>query len=175
MILFFSGTSGEVQCMHVGYPISNYESAFELLTQLVADGWILQEAVIIDGTGRTNITVEAFDGQSIQEDIRALQQQWQLILSPQPGPDKPPVKQRIREWHAQMEVYYDNMISYLEKMISLIGVQQARMATCSNESVRIHVKDQYERLLTHSRYMHKQAKESRELNVTRLNKLKKGL
>ncbi|GAB4035652.1 hypothetical protein [Spirosoma jeollabukense] len=175
MILFFSGISGEVQCNHVGYPIANYESAFELLTQLVAEGWILQEAVIIDGTGRIAIPVEAFDGQPIQAHISALQQEWQLILAPQSVPGKPPVKQRMNDWHAQMELYYDNMIGYLEKMISLIGVQQARMATYPNESVRIHVKDQYEKLLTSSRYMHEQAKKSRERNGTRLNKLKKGL
>lgn len=173
MILFFSGTSEGIQCMHVGYPITDYESAFELLTQLVADRWILEEAVIIDETSRMDIPLEAFDGQPIQEHIRSLQQQWQRILSPLPVPNKPPVKQRMKDWHVQMEVYYDNMISYLEKMMSLLNIQQARIAACPKESVRIHINDHYERLLNNSRYMHKQAKESRERNGTRLNNLKK--
>ena len=174
MILFFSGISREVQCNHVGYPINDYESAFELLTQLVADGWILQKAVIVDETGSMSVPLEAFDGQPIQEHIRSLQQQWQLILSPGPAPVNSPAKQRIKDWHVQMDAYYDNMISYLEKMILLIGIQQTRIAMYPNESVRIQMKNQYDRLLSNNRLMYKQAKKSRQQNDNRLNKLKKA-
>jgi hypothetical protein len=174
MVLFLNGISGGVQCTNVGYWIKDHESAFELLTNLVADNWTLQEVTVVDGTDHMSVPVEVFDGQPIQVHIRALQREWQQLLSDHPVPENTLNKQQLKDWYTQLEAYYDDMLTYLGKMISILELRKARLTTQRNESLRLRLGQQYDLLLQTNRRMYKQTKGNRLKNKKRLNNLNRG-
>ena len=171
MILFVDGMTNGISCTHVGFWISNHESAFELLTQLVADNWVIQEATVVDGIDRLSVPVEAFDGQPIQIHIRALQRQWQQILSSQPLPPTMLTNQQLKNWYIQLDAYYDDMLNHLGKMISILEMRKTLLATHSDEFIRLRLGRQYKDMLATNRRMFKQTKANRQKNRLRLNQI----
>ncbi|GAB4054335.1 hypothetical protein [Spirosoma litoris] len=172
MILFINGIIYGIQCSHLGYSVPNHESAFELLTQLVADGWMVQEAVIVDRQERFKVPIEAFDGQPILAHISNLQQQWHQLLSQQPTPSYKPDNQELKGWYIQLENYYEQLIGHLETTILLA---KARLVTYPDKSLRIQFQKQYNTFLASNRRMRDQTRKSRQLNSYQLKKLNNGL
>jgi hypothetical protein len=175
MILFVDGISDGISCTDIGFWISDHESAFELLTQLVADNWVLQEATIIDGPDRLSVPVEAFDGQPIRVHIRTLQRQWQLILSNQPLPPNTLTSQQLKQWHIQLDAYYEDMLTHLGKMISILEMKKTLLATHSDEYIRLRLGRVYKSMLATNRRMFKQTKVNRQKNRLRMNQNKNEL
>lgn len=171
MILFINGINDGISCTDVGFWVSDHESAFELLTQLVADNWILEEATVVDGADRLSVPIEAFDGQPIQVHIRALQQQWQQLLSSQPLPPGRLTDQQLKSWYIQLDAYYDDMLIHLGKMISMLEIRKTLLATHSDEFIKTRLGRQYKALLETNRRMFKQTKASRQKNKLRLSKI----
>ncbi|GAB4044267.1 hypothetical protein [Spirosoma jeollabukense] len=171
MILFVNGINDGILCTDVGFWISNHESAFELLTQLVADDWILLEATVVDGADRLSVPVEAFDGQPIQVHIQALQQQWQLLLPSQPLPPSRLSDQQLKNWYIQLDAYYEDMLTHLGKMISLLEMRKTLLTSHSDEFIKTRLDRQYKAMLATNRRMFKQTKESRQKNKLRLNQI----
>ncbi|GAB3035936.1 hypothetical protein [Spirosoma pulveris] len=176
MLLFVNGIYEGVECDHVGYWIDDYESAFELLTQLVSTNWVLQEATITDGLDRLLVPLEAIDGKPIQTHIRALQHQWQLILnsntSGRTNPSTTIRQHHLRNWYLHLDTYYDDMLIHLRKMIVSLETRKSLLLTGQlHESVRLLVNDQYDSLLKSNRRMYRQTKEDRQRNTIRLQKI----
>ncbi|ADB41193.1 hypothetical protein [Spirosoma linguale] len=176
MLLFVNGIYEGVECDHVGYWINDYESAFELLTQLVSNNWILQEATITDGLDRLPVPLEAIDGQPMQAHIRTLQHQWQSILnttkSIQANPSDIPTQHHLKNWYLHLDAYYDGMLVHLRRMILSLETSKSLLLTGQvNESVRLLVNDQYDSLLKSNRRMYRQTKEERQKNTIRLQKI----
>ncbi len=175
MMLFLNATSQhDVECTNLGYWVKDHESAFEILTQLVADNWILQNATISDQYDRMVVPVEVFDGQPIQVHIQALQQQWQQILSNPPVQSANTDKQRLKDWYTQLDGYYESMLAHLEKMVLLLEIRKSRLAARRNEMTKHRLRDQYDLLLDNNRKMHKQTEVDRQKNRNRLTKLEQG-
>ncbi|SFC87915.1 hypothetical protein [Spirosoma endophyticum] len=171
MILFVNGVNDGISCTDVGFWVSDHESAFEQLTQLVADDWVLQEATVVDGADRLTVPIDAFDGQPIQVHIRALQRQWQLLLSSQPLPPNRLCDQQLKSWYMQLEAYYDDMLTYLGKMISMLEMRKTLLATYSDEFIKTRLGRQCKALLDINRRMFKQIKASRQKNRLRLSQI----
>jgi hypothetical protein len=172
MVLFINATICGLECRHLGYPIPDHESAFELLTLLVADGWIVQEAFVVDGPDRLKVPVEAFDGQPIQIHIHSLQRQWQRLLSDQPIPPNTLNNQQLKSWYMQLDAYYAELIEHLDKIISLVELRKDRLATYPNKLLCLQLVTYYNVLLTSNRRMRNQTRKSRQTNKNRLGKLK---
>ncbi|MCX6213625.1 hypothetical protein [Spirosoma sp.] len=176
MLLFVNGIYEGVECEHVGYWINDHESAFELLTQLVSNNWVLQEATITDGLDRLRVPLEAIDGEPIQAHIQTLQHQWQLILnntkSSRINPSETLTQHHLKNLYLHLDVYYDNMLVHLRRMILSLETSKSLLLTGQvNESVRLLVNDQYDSLLKSNRRMYRQTKEDRQKNAIRLQKI----
>ena len=171
MMLFVDGISGGIHCTNVGYWIQDYESAFELLTQLVTDDWTLLEAVIADGYDRITVPVEAFDGQPIQIHIHALQQQWNQILSTKPVLTGQYDKQNVKDWYRQLDTYYDGLLIYLGKMIFLVETKKHKLTAKRDKELVQLLSNQYTVMLDRNRKMYQQTAESRRKNSQRLREL----
>ncbi|SOD97075.1 hypothetical protein [Spirosoma fluviale] len=177
MLLFINGIYEGVECAHVGYWVDDYELAFELLTQLVTDNWILQEATIVDGQDRLDVPIKAIDGEPIQAHIRMLQRQWELILNNSGNNDQTNSSIALRQqqfisWHLHLDAYYDDMLLHLEKMIvSLEKRKSLMLISQSNESLRLLMNDQYDSLLKSNKRMYRKTKLNRQKNMIRLQQI----
>ena len=172
MMLFVNAiTLEDVECTNLGYWVGDHESAFEILTKLVAEGWVLTEATIMDGSDRMAVPTEVFDGQPIQVHIQALQQQWQQILTNQPVLAAATGMQRLKEWYTQLDSYYETMLVHLEKMVFLLEFRRGRSLNRRNGALRKRLDDQYDTLLTTNRKMYRQTKIDSQKNRERLAKL----
>lgn len=171
MLLIVNGIYRGVECPHVGYWINDYESAFELLTQLVTDNWILQDATIMDGLDRLVVPINAIDGEPILAHVRTLQRQWQLILtnSGQSAPSHTLTAQQFRNWHIHLDAYYDDMLQHLTKMIAMLEKKKSLLlARQSDESLRSLANKQYNSLLKSNKRMYRKTQEDRKKNRMRL-------
>ncbi len=83
-MVFIDGFKQGIWYENVGFWIKTYESAFEKLTQLVADKWSLSVAILVDKGECIHLPIEAFDGQPIQAQIEALEQEWTQLLEAKP-------------------------------------------------------------------------------------------
>ncbi|MCK8490913.1 hypothetical protein M0L20_03555 [Spirosoma sp. RP8] len=173
MMLFINGTSRGIQCSNLGYWVKDYESAFETLTQLVAEQWTLQEATIVDEHNRMSIPVEAFDGQPIQVHIHTLQQQWNRILFAKPELLELSDEQWLKNHFTQLDTYYKDMLTHLEKMIVLYEIRKTKLNVMRDKDLRTRVRAQYDLLLEGNKRMYKQIRNSRQKNQIRLNRFDK--
>lgn len=171
MMLFVDGISRGVHCTNVGYWVQDYESAFELLTQLVSDDWTLLQAAITDGYDRITVPVEAFDGQPIQVHIHALQQQWNQILSDKPVLSDQLGTPQFKNWYRQLDTYYDALLTYLGKMIFLIEAKKRKLITKRDPELVTRLSRQYALQLDHNRRMYQKTTESRRKNRQRLQEM----
>ena len=71
---------------------------------------------MLDGTSRTEIPLEVFDGIPISEVFRDLQLQWEAILQPHPGVQVHK-QEMIELMHRQIQ-QYNNNIAMHKRMIS---------------------------------------------------------
>lgn len=60
---------------------TSMEANFDFLSSIVAEGNTLVDAYILEGSSRMELPVAAFDGVPLSEVIRALQQEWEAVLS----------------------------------------------------------------------------------------------
>lgn len=171
MLFVNATTADDIDCTNLGYWVGDYESAFEILTKLVADQWMLKDATVMDGQDRMAVPVDVFDGQPILVHIQALQQQWQQILTSQPGPPADSAKQRLKGWYVQLDGYYDYMLTHLEKMVLLLEVRKIRSENRHNEPFKRRLNDQYDKLLATNRKMYAQTKIDSQANRERLSRL----
>lgn len=81
MILFFTTLAKEAIIKTFSCHQDNLESAFDLLSQIVAQGDLIISAQIIDENSITELPPEAFDGESFTEAISKLEKQWQQLLN----------------------------------------------------------------------------------------------
>ena len=143
-MLLIDGISRGVRCENVSCVIQDYESAFELLTQLVIEDWILEYAVIVDNGDSIAIPVEAFDGQPIQVHIQALQQEWKQILSARPKPFNQLGNTQLNSHFRRSDTDSGCVLSsYLEKMIFLLGTGKRNVMKKRPEELRLHVSSRY--------------------------------
>jgi len=173
MMLFINGISRGIQVTNLAYWVKNHESAFEILTGLVADKWMLEDATIVDGYDRMAVPIEAFDGQPIQVHIQALQKQWQYILSKQPLPSLNADRQQLIGWYKRLDAYYKDQITHLQKMMILLKLRQTKLAPMRNDHLKLRYDQQQNQLLESTQRMYKQTKLNRQKNRRRLNELEK--
>ena len=82
VFIFFSGLNFQGELHEYSIGSSTIESSFELLNNLVSAGCVLISVKLDIGTGSyTTLPVDAFDGQSMKEPLKQLQQQWEEILA----------------------------------------------------------------------------------------------
>lgn len=169
MMLFIDGISKGIYHENVGYYIQDYESAFDRLTQLVSDDWILEFAIIMDDGQGVTLPVEAFDGQPMLKDIRALQQQWNELLSVQPAQRASLPLQKDR--YLQLDAYYGGLLAYLGKLIFLRRNRLSALQGSQNELLHSRLISQRQRLLDSTSYLYEQTVEHRYQNWQRLQAL----
>lgn len=170
-MLFVNGISRGIYCNHVGYWVKDDESAFELLSQLVADEWTLEDAVITDGTHRVHVPVEAFDGQPILVHVRALQQEWNQLLVARPRPVNLNSRLHLKDWHLQLDTYYSLLLNHLGKMIFLLNARQHVLTTRYDQAMKLRLSRQFALLLHTNRRMYQQTEKYRQQNLLRLQTL----
>ncbi len=171
-MLFVDATSSEdIDCTNLGYWVDDHESAFEILTKLVADRWVLKNATVMDGHDRMAVPIDVFDGQPILVHIQALQQQWQQILTSQPSIPADSANQRLKGWYGQLDSYYEHMLTHLKKMVLLLEVRKVRSENRHNEPFKRRLNEKYDKLLTTNRKMYAQTKIDSQKNRERLSGL----
>lgn len=173
MILFVDGIRKGVHYENVNYWIQDYESAFELLTQLVTDHWTLEHALIVDNGECVVIPVEAFDGQPIKVHIGVLQQEWTQLLLTKPRMSKQSGPPGFRDWLLRLDTYYDHLLLYLEKMILWLESRKLKLATGRNEKLKRFLRTNYDLRLALNRKLYQQTKTNRQKNQQRLLELDK--
>ena len=174
MMLVVNGMNQGIQCPNIVFWVNDYESAFELLTQLTTDSWMLQKAVLVDGPDRVDLPVEAFDGQSFRVPMKALQQQWQQILFSQSKQSAVLGKYRLKDWHCRLEVYYGGQLTQLQTMRLALEKKLARLLTLKNQSLGLRLREQYSRLLESNQRMLNQTVVNRQKNQECLAKLERS-
>lgn len=174
MMLVVNGINRGIQCPNIVFWVKDYESAFELLTQLVTNQWILQRVILTDGYKQVLLPVEAFDGQSFRAPMKALQQQWQQILSGQSTLSTALGKYRLKDWHCRLEVYYDQQFTQLQTIGLALEKKLARLFTLQNQPLTLRLREQYSRLLESNQRMLSQTAVNRQKNQDRLAKLERN-
>lgn len=168
MMLFVDGVSSGIECPNVGYWIEDYESAFELLTGLVADEWILRYAVIVDNGDALEVPLEAFDGQPIRIHIHALQQEWDRLLSEKPERSNQFSGLRLKNHFLRLDEYYVGLLKHLEKMIFLLEIDKNKIERKQDKELRLRLVNQFTLRLDINRRMYQHTKEDRQNNLLRL-------
>lgn len=174
MMLVVNGIIRGIQCPDIVFWVNDYESAFELLTQLVADQWTLRQATLIDGMERMPLPTEAFDGQAFRAPVKSLEQQWKQILSTQSTPSTALGKYRLKDWHCRLDVYYGQQLTQLQTTGLALREKLTRLVALQNPSLRLRLWDQYNRLLESNQRMLSQTVVNRQRNQDRLAKLEKS-
>lgn len=170
-MLFIDGIRKGIQYENVNYWIQDYEAAFELLTQLVADHWTLEYAIIVDNGDCLAVPIEAFDGQPIGVHIHALQQEWNQALLVRPDRLSPFNQSRFKSWFLQLDAYYSNLLVHLEKMILSIETRKRKLATERNEKLKHFLSYSYDLRLQTNQRLYQQTKKDHQKNQQRLQEL----
>jgi hypothetical protein len=171
MMLFVDGTNMGIFCRDISFWVKNHESAFDLLNQLVGEEWVLERATIVDGLDRISLPVQAFDGQSITFHITAMQRQWQQILARQPLVIYPVDEKNIISWLHQLDSYYDDLMTHLQKMVLLLEMRKANLGKRANDTFRPRINEQIESLIEINERMFRETKRYQQQNRKRLSKL----
>lgn len=82
MWLIFSSLSASGAVYTHNLYCSDLEGHFDVLNSFVAAGYRLLSAFVVDEGQWINLPLEAFDGQSVNSSLQALQEQYQRVLSP---------------------------------------------------------------------------------------------
>ena len=175
MMLFIDGIYQGVTCTNLMYWKQDYESAFEELTDMVANGWVLEHVWLADGPSRVELPVSAFDGESLREPIQQLQQQWRDLLQDKPVPIAGPSNQRLIDWHHQLITYYQRQLTLLNTMILCLEKGITNVAAKQrNPDLRLRVIRQYDFLLTTQKRLLKQTEGNHQRALNRLERLLKS-
>ncbi|WP_177236734.1 hypothetical protein [Spirosoma endophyticum] len=151
------------------------ETVLDTLNLIAAAGNLLLETYIVEDGHRTNLSHQAFDGQDLLRPIRALQTQWEALLS-QPRVvilatiDRfllEMVLQRIDQYEVVM-ASYDCTITKLENL--LLKTQQRLSASAQ----RVHLLSHYQTILTRQRRYVDQAQVGRDEWLEKLTRLKQA-
>ncbi|RAJ92247.1 hypothetical protein LX87_05215 [Larkinella arboricola] len=81
MWLFFSSVSASGEVSTHSHYCCEVEGHFDVLNRCVTAGYTLLSAFVIDQGQRTDLPLEAFDGQPVSAYIKDLQEQYQQVLS----------------------------------------------------------------------------------------------
>lgn len=104
--------------------LNELETVLDTLSLIAAAGSTFLKIYLVEDNQRTNLSPQAFDGQNLTKPIRALQQQWETILTaprPQPNPLSGPsplemMLDRIDQYETLM-AEYDTSIAKIEKLM----------------------------------------------------------
>ncbi|MVM35518.1 hypothetical protein GO755_36190 [Spirosoma sp. HMF4905] len=80
MIYFITTLDQQSNFRHFHFDHAELEAGFDVLNRIVAQGDVLVKAIVIDGKSIIHLPVEAFDGQSCQSAINALEREWSKLL-----------------------------------------------------------------------------------------------
>lgn len=168
-MLFIDGISKGVYHENVGRYIQDYESAFDLLTQLASDGWTLEFAIVVDNGECITLPVEAFDGQPVLKHIKALEEQWDDLLRPKPA------RQASlflgKDWYLQLDTYYKDLRNHLTKLIFLRRRRLNILQDLPNGSLQSRSIIQHQQLLESALHLYQQTVEHQHRNWQRLQAL----
>lgn len=79
--LEFVATDETGKCHHHILVTTTIEISFDILTVLARHGWKLHTITLTDTLGQSvDLPVKAFDGISMRQPLKQLQDQWQAIL-----------------------------------------------------------------------------------------------
>jgi hypothetical protein len=123
------------------------EVAFDHLSAYVADGLVLFNAWLIDGSVRQELPVEVFDGQPFGLPIEQLQQQWERILKVPFVWATPANQQRFKEWDRLLITYYEKQISHFSKAIERLERAAQKSAKLQISPKRVRLTQQYETMV----------------------------
>lgn len=172
MILFIDGVCQEVPYTNLPYWQKDVETACEELTSLVAEGWTLERALLVDGHSRVELPVAVFDGQSFQKPIKRLQQQWQQILAKSPASaPRQPMTWSVAEV-LQRQIQREK--HYIRRLIEAIGrLEQISHQTRSipySESTRYRIYSRHQTMLILYKSQLSQAQVTYQRNVDRFKR-----
>ena len=171
MVLVIDAICQGVQCTNLTYLPKDYESAFEELTSLVAAGWTLKRAVLIDGNSRIELPVSVFDGESFRNPMQRLQEQWQQLLQDWPKPDLTPNAHRLKDWHCELIIYYQQQLNLLKVMIVYLEGALDKVGTKPKSDANFRLGKQYDSLLLSQKRLLVQTEAHYQRALTRLNQL----
>jgi hypothetical protein len=147
MVVVINGFKGGISWTNFIFCTQSPEVAFDRLSAYVADGLVLINAWLIDGSVRLALPVEAFDGQPFGLPIKQLQQQWEHILGEKPDWITSMNRQRYKEWDRLLIAYYENQIGYFSKAIDRVEKAARISETLRYSPKRFRLTQQYETLV----------------------------
>jgi hypothetical protein len=171
MMLFIDGIHGGIRYENVGYYVHSYESAFNLLTQLVVDDWLLEFALIVDNGDCMTLPVEAFDGQPTENHLLALEEQWNEALTAKPAPAQPICLCDLKDHYTQLDTYYGDLLAYLEKLISFQRTKLNELNSGQNRSSQSQLISHYQQLLENTLHYYNQTVGQQQQNWQRLQQI----
>ncbi|MBN8823385.1 MULTISPECIES: hypothetical protein [unclassified Spirosoma] len=171
MMLLMDGMYKGVHYENVAHWVQSYESAFELLTQLVVNQWTLTTAILVDNGDCLCLPVEAFDGQPILDHIQALELEWTQLLLPSHYSPSRSVDARLKDWYVRLDIYYGDLLAHLERIILLLENRKLKILNHHNEAMRSLLSSKYESRLELNRKLHLQTQNNRQTNQQRLRQL----
>ncbi|WP_157634855.1 hypothetical protein [Spirosoma panaciterrae] len=173
MMLLIDGMYKGGHYENVTHWVQSYESAFERLTQLVANQWTLTTILLVDNGDCMYLPAEAFDGQPIQIHIETLQQEWTQLLSAKPCMQARSGELRLRDWYLQLDEYYADLLDHLKKMIVLLESRKVKVSMSRNERLKEALSRGCDYRLELNKKLFIQTQKDRQKNHQRLQKLVK--
>lgn len=96
--------------------IDRLEFGFDVLNRIVAKGNKLLRVQLADDQGIVNLPVEAFDGSSILESIKELENEWKFIMESSPNSEAN-TRMAISTLIKRQLVVYKNQIERIEPLL----------------------------------------------------------
>ena len=126
LVLFIQARNRQQQVQTYQCMLNQLETALSTLTLIAAAGNVLLEIYIVEDEQRTNLSPQAFDGQDMALPLRALQKEWEALLS---QAEKQPLLlngqlylemtlQRIDQLETQMAEYDGSITKFRELMLT---------------------------------------------------------
>ena len=119
MVLLLVVTESIVQRREFLCQLNTLETGFEFLSELVAQGYILLEAYLIEQGKFTSLPIEAFDGSPFQEPIEQLENQWTALLETVKT-ETIGISLRTNSIEAQKLAFYEKLVVALEGRITQV-------------------------------------------------------
>lgn len=125
LVLVLQGESQGVVWTNFGFAANSLEELFDKVSGYVAQGLVLKEVKTYQ-TGRwIQWPIDLFDGQSLLNQTRHLQHEWETILSP---------SLHARQIHQLRQATFDRQISYYEQQIHWARIQLAHLKQACDQA-----------------------------------------
>lgn len=80
-MLFITALDHEAQHQEFGCGLTSLEENLDFVNRIITEGYTLVTACLVENTSRTDLPVAAFDGVPMTPVLKALQDEWQTILT----------------------------------------------------------------------------------------------